>query len=55
MHRYPHLRVAYIDSIRLNRAGASAHETYHICLLLVAAEEKGIAEKSIMRYNANLH
>ena len=55
MHRYPHLRVAYIDSIRLNPAGASAHETYHICLLLVAAEEKGIAEKSIMRYNANLH
>ena len=24
MHRYPHLRVAYIDNIRLNRAGASA-------------------------------
>mmetsp|Transcript_1310 Transcript_1310/g.1888 ORF Transcript_1310/g.1888 Transcript_1310/m.1888 type:complete len:2118 (-) Transcript_1310:113-6466(-) len=23
MHRYPHLRIAYIDSIRLNRAGAS--------------------------------
>ena len=24
MHRYPHLRVAYIDNIRLNRAGTSA-------------------------------
>jgi callose synthase len=23
MHRYPHLRVAYIDSVRLNRSGAS--------------------------------
>jgi len=23
MHSYPHLRVAYIDNIRLNRAGAS--------------------------------
>lgn len=23
MHRYPHLRIAYIDSVRLNRAGAS--------------------------------
>eukprot|EP00529_Nitzschia_sp_RCC80_P002602 CAMPEP_0113499794 /NCGR_PEP_ID=MMETSP0014_2-20120614/31949_1 /TAXON_ID=2857 /ORGANISM="Nitzschia sp." /LENGTH=2183 /DNA_ID=CAMNT_0000394015 /DNA_START=271 /DNA_END=6822 /DNA_ORIENTATION=- /assembly_acc=CAM_ASM_000159 len=25
MHRYPHLRVAYIDSIRVNRAGASVY------------------------------
>ena len=24
MHRYPYLRVAYIDNIRLNRAGTSA-------------------------------
>ena len=39
MHRYPHLRVAYIDSIRLNPAGASAHETYHICLLLAANDQ----------------
>eukprot|EP00567_Pseudictyota_dubia_P000459 CAMPEP_0197467590 /NCGR_PEP_ID=MMETSP1175-20131217/65644_1 /TAXON_ID=1003142 /ORGANISM="Triceratium dubium, Strain CCMP147" /LENGTH=2205 /DNA_ID=CAMNT_0043003667 /DNA_START=287 /DNA_END=6905 /DNA_ORIENTATION=+ len=23
MHRYPHLRIAYIDTVRLNRAGAS--------------------------------
>ena len=23
MHRYPHLRVAYIDTVRLNRTGAS--------------------------------
>ncbi len=25
MHRYPHLRIAYIDSIRVNRAGASVY------------------------------
>ena len=31
------------------------YEKYHICLLLVVADEKGIAEKSIMRYNANFH
>ena len=31
------------------------YEKYHICLLLVVADEKGIAEKIIMRYNANFH
>ncbi len=30
MHRFPHLRIAYIDAIRVNRAGASV---YYSCLV----------------------
>jgi callose synthase len=36
MHQYPHMRVAYIDNIRLNRAGAS---TYYS--VLVKSDGKG--------------
>ena len=36
MHRYPHLRVAYIDSIRLNRSGASVFFS-----VLVKSDGKG--------------
>lgn len=36
MHQYPHLRVAYIDNIRLNRSGAS---TYYS--VLVKSDGKG--------------
>jgi len=36
MHRFPHLRIAYIDSIRLNRAGAAI--SYSV---LVKSDERG--------------
>lgn len=36
MHRYPHLRVAYIDSIRVNRSGASVFYS-----VLVKSDGKG--------------
>lgn len=36
MHRYPHLRIAYIDTIRVNRAGASV---FYSCL--VKSDGKG--------------
>jgi callose synthase len=36
MHRYPHLRVAYIDTIRLNRAGADINYS-----VLVKSDGKG--------------
>ena len=36
MHRFPHLRVAYIDSVRLNRAGATDYYS-----VLVKSDGKG--------------
>lgn len=36
MHRFPHLRIAYIDTVRINRAGTSA---YYSCL--VKSDGKG--------------
>lgn len=36
MHRYPHLRVAYIDSVRVNRSGASVFYS-----VLVKSDQKG--------------
>lgn len=37
MHRYPHLRVAYIDSVRLNRTGEMA---FYSCLVKSNGEGK---------------
>jgi len=36
MHRYPHLRIAYIDTVRLNREGAALHYS-----VLVKSDGKG--------------
>ena len=36
LHRFPHLRVAYIDTIRINRAGASVYYS-----VLVKSDRKG--------------
>jgi callose synthase len=36
MHRFPHMRVAYIDTIRINRSGASIHYS-----VLVKSDKKG--------------
>jgi callose synthase len=36
MHRFPHLRIAYIDSVRLNRSGAATY-----CSVLIKSDGKG--------------
>ena len=40
MHRYPHMRIAYIDSIRINRSGASNYYS-----VLVKSDGKGSVQE----------
>jgi callose synthase len=49
MHRFPHLRVAYIDSIRLNREGAAVYYS----ILVKSDRRGGIAEVYRVRLPGN--